>query len=67
MIEINELTKRYEDGVLALDHVSYTAKPGEIFCCLGANGTGETATINILLDFIPLTTWSASINSYDCK
>jgi len=35
MIEINELTKRYEDGVLALDHVSYSVEPGEIFCLLG--------------------------------
>ena len=66
MIEINELTKRYEDGVLALDHVSYTVKAGEIFCLLGANGAGKTTTINILLDFIPPTSGSGSINGYDC-
>ncbi len=59
MIEINELTKRYEDGVLALDHVSYAVAPGEIFCLLGANGAGKTTTINILLDFIP-PTWPSS-------
>ena len=67
MIEINELTKRYDDGVLALDHVSYTIKPGEIFCLLGANGAGKTTTVNILLDFIPPTSGSASINGYDCN
>lgn len=67
MIEINELTKRYEDGVIALDHVSYTIKPGEIFCLLGANGAGKTTTVNILLDFIPPTSGSASINGYDCN
>ncbi len=67
MIEINELTKRYEDGVLALDHVSYTIKPGEIFCLLGANGAGKTTTINILLDFIPPTSGSATINGHDCS
>ncbi len=38
MIELQELTKRYEDGVLALDHVSYTIQPGEIFCLLGQRG-----------------------------
>jgi ABC-2 type transport system ATP-binding protein len=67
MIEINKLTKRYENGVLALDHVSYTIKPGDIFCLLGANGAGKTTTVNILLDFIPPTSGSASINGYDCN
>jgi len=67
MIELKELTKRYEDGVLALDHVSYTVKAGEIFCLLGANGAGKTTTINILLDFIPPTSGIASINDYDCN
>jgi ABC-2 type transport system ATP-binding protein len=67
MIEINELTKRYEDGVLALDHVSYSVEPGEIFCLLGANGAGKTTTINILLDFIPPTSGMASINGHDCN
>jgi ABC-2 type transport system ATP-binding protein len=67
MIELSELTKRYEDGILALDHVSYTIKPGEIFCLLGANGAGKTTTINILLDFIPPTSGSATINGHDCS
>ena len=52
MIEINELTKRYDNGVLALDHVTYEIEPGEIFCLLGANGAGKSTTVNLLLDFI---------------
>jgi ABC-2 type transport system ATP-binding protein len=67
MIELRELTKRYEDGVLALDHVTYTIQPGEIFCLLGANGAGKTTTVNILLDFIPPTSGSAFINGQDCS
>jgi len=67
MIQINELTKRYEDGVLALDHVTYTIQPGEIFCLLGANGAGKTTTVNILLDFIRPTEGQASINGHDCN
>ena len=46
MIEINELTKRYEDDVLALD---YKVEQGEIFCLLGANGAGNTTTIILFL------------------
>ena len=67
MIQISELTKRYDNGVLALDHVTYTIQPGEIFCLLGANGAGKTTTVNILLDFIPPTEGGASINGHDCN
>jgi len=67
MIELKELTKRYEDGVLALDHVSYTIKPGEIFCLLGANGAGKTTTVNLLLDFIQPTSGSGFLNGHDCN
>lgn len=51
-LEAINLTKRYEDGVLALDHVSFAVKPGEIFAMLGANGAGKTTTINLFLNFI---------------
>ena len=52
MLEAVNLTKRYEDGVLALDHVSFTVKPGQIFAMLGANGAGKTTAINLFLNFI---------------
>jgi hypothetical protein len=32
MIEVRELTKRYEDGALALDDVSYTVQPHSLSC-----------------------------------
>lgn len=67
MIALKELTKRYEDGMLALDHVSYTIQPGEIFGLLGANGAGKTTTVNLLLDFIRPTEGQASINGHDCN
>ncbi|MDR0311694.1 MAG: ABC transporter ATP-binding protein, partial [Acidobacteriota bacterium] len=37
MIEAVNLTKRYEDGVLALDALNLCVNPGEIYCLLGAN------------------------------
>lgn len=52
-IEAIGLTKRYEDGLLALDKVSFQVMPGQIFAMLGANGAGKTTTINLFLDFIP--------------
>ncbi len=66
MIQAIKLTKRYEDGLLALDHVTYDIFPGEVFCLLGANGAGKTTTINLFLDFIPPTEGEARINGINC-
>jgi ABC-2 type transport system ATP-binding protein len=60
-----DLTKRYEDGLLALDHLSLEVKEGEIFCLLGANGAGKTTTINLFLNFIDPTDGTAQINGID--
>ena len=65
MIEANELTKRYEDGLLALDALSIRVLPGEIYCLLGANGAGKTTTINLFLNFIEPTSGSALINGIE--
>lgn len=62
MLEANDISKRYEDGVLALDHVSFEVKPGEIFVMLGGNGAGKTTAINIFLNFIEPTEGEAKIN-----
>jgi ABC-2 type transport system ATP-binding protein len=66
MIQAIQLTKRYEDGLLALDHVTYDICPGEVFCLLGANGAGKTTTIHLFLDFIPPTEGEARINGINC-
>jgi ABC-2 type transport system ATP-binding protein len=65
MLEAKELTKRYEDGLLALDHLSFTVEPGEIFCMFGANGSGKTTAINLFLGFIPPTEGTALIEGID--
>ena len=66
MIQAINLTKRYEDGLLALDHLNFEIRPGEVFCLLGANGAGKTTTINLFLDFIPPSEGEARINGVNC-
>ncbi len=61
-LEAVNLTKRYNDGVLALDHVDFTVQPGEIFVMLGGNGAGKTTTINLFLNFIDPTEGEARID-----
>jgi ABC-2 type transport system ATP-binding protein len=62
IFEADQLTKRYEDGVLALDNVSFTVREGEIFILLGANGAGKTTTINLFLNFIEPTSGETRID-----
>src|SRR5512135_9261 len=66
MIQAIDLTKRYEDGLLALDHLNLNILPGHIYCLLGANGAGKTTTINLFFNFIEPTGGSALLNGVDC-
>ena len=65
MLQAIELTKRYEDGQLALDSLNLEIKPGEIFFLLGANGAGKTTAINLFLNFIDPTSGKAIIDGID--
>ncbi|MGH7491311.1 MAG: ABC transporter ATP-binding protein [bacterium] len=62
MLEAINLTKRYEDGILGLDHVSFGVHPGQIYAMLGANGAGKTTAINLFLNFIDPTEGEARID-----
>ncbi len=64
MLEAKQLSKSY-NGHAALDGVSFTVKPGEIFCLLGANGAGKTTAINLFLNFIAPTSGHAFIGDKD--
>jgi len=65
MLEAKDLTKKYEDGLLALDKLTFKVEPGEIFCMFGANGAGKTTAINLFLGFIPPTEGTALIEGID--
>jgi ABC-2 type transport system ATP-binding protein len=64
-LKADDLSKRYEDGILALDHLNLEVRAGEVYCLLGANGAGKTTTINLFLNFIPPTTGTCFINGID--
>ena len=64
ILEADGLSKRYEDGVLALDQVSFHVRPGEILVMLGGNGAGKTTAINLFLNLIEPTSGEARIGGH---
>ncbi len=46
-VEVAELTKRF-GAFVAVDRVSFSVAPGEVFGFLGPNGAGKTTTIKML-------------------
>ena len=63
-IDINNLTKRYGD-IVAVDHVNFEVRKGEIFGFLGPNGAGKTTTIRILTGVLKPDGGTALISGYN--
>ena len=51
MLKIENVTKYYGD-FLAVDNLSFTVKPGEIFGLLGVNGAGKTTTFRMIMGLL---------------
>lgn len=47
LVEMNDITVQFP-GVLALDHVRFNAKPGEVHVLLGENGAGKSTIMKVL-------------------
>jgi sodium transport system ATP-binding protein len=69
MIHVENLTKSFRDlrrgQVLAVDHISFSAQPGEIFGLLGPNGAGKTTAMRILCTVLRPTGGVARVAGYD--
>ena len=69
MIEARRLCKRFKDKkrgeIRAVDDVSFTCKPGQIYGLLGANGAGKTTTLRMLATILEPTEGTAVICGHD--
>lgn len=65
VIKAEGLTKIFNKSLVAVDHVSFSVKSGEIFGFLGPNGAGKTTTINMLITVLKPTEGKASVLGYD--
>jgi len=64
IIKVENLVKKFGE-LVAVDNISFTVPPGEIFGFLGPNGAGKTTTINILCTLSKPTSGQATINGFD--
>ena len=54
-LELRSLTKRYDDGFLALDGFDLVVPEGEFFGLLGPNGAGKTTLISAVCNLLRVT------------
>jgi len=63
-IVVNELTRTFGDFV-AVDHVSFDVRKGEVFGFLGSNGAGKSTTIRMLCGLLNPTSGTANVGGVD--
>src|SRR4030088_2563119 len=61
VVETSGLTKRYGNGVLAVDSVEMSVRRGEVYGFLGPHGAGKTTTLRMLVGLIRPTSGAATV------
>jgi len=65
-IEVEQIEKKFGDFT-AVDHISFSVAPGEIFGLLGPNGAGKSTLIRMLTTLIEPTSGTARVNGFDIR
>lgn len=69
MIEVRHLTKTFRDRkrgpIHAVEDVSFSVAPGQIYGLLGANGAGKTTTLRLLATLLQPTSGGATVAGFD--
>ena len=61
MLKVDKVSKYYGD-FLAVDNLSFTVKPGEIFGLLGINGAGKTTTFRMIMGLLDASSGSITLD-----
>ena len=64
ILETEALTRSF-NTIVAVDHLTLSIEPGEIFGLLGPNGAGKTTTIKMLTTLLPPTSGKAYVAGFD--
>ena len=61
MIQLQNVSKTYKNGVKALNNINLSIKPGEIVGLIGPNGAGKTTLVKIMLGLLNPTSGTIEI------
>ncbi len=64
-LSINNLSKTYDNGFVALKGVSFDVQKGDFFALLGPNGAGKSTILGIVSSLVNPTSGDVSIFGYD--
>jgi ABC-2 type transport system ATP-binding protein len=64
-IVAEHLVKTFPPSVKAVQDVSFTVRPGEVFGFLGPNGAGKSTTVSLLTTMLRLTAGHAEVDGID--
>lgn len=67
IVQIENLTKRYDDGKLALTDLSVEFMRGEIIALLGPNGAGKTSLISIICGLTTISDGLVTVDGFDIQ
>jgi len=67
MISVKNITKKYSNGVIALDGVSFEINKGEVCGYIGTNGAGKSTTVRILSGIIDFDEGEADVCGINLK
>jgi ABC-2 type transport system ATP-binding protein len=66
MLEVKNLRKEY-GPLVAVEGISFSLQPGDIFGFIGSNGAGKTTTIRMLSTLLEPTSGTATLNNADIQ
>jgi ABC-2 type transport system ATP-binding protein len=61
VVETRDLTKRYDERIVAVDRLPLRIRRGEVYGFLGPNGAGKTTTLRMLLGLVRPTSGTALV------
>ena len=67
MLSITGLSKVYNDGLVALDDISFNVSEGEILALLGPNGAGKTTLISAVCGLVVPTKGKITVGGFDTR
>jgi len=65
LLNVENLTKVYPDGTLAVDDISFQVREGEFCVIIGPSGCGKTTTLHSLIGKVQLTSGSVLVGGED--